>query len=122
MSAASEVIVIGGAPFAGKTTLAKRLAAQRGYALVAIDDLGTALRALTTPQSHPALHPMAGWDYRAYYVAHTPTTLIAHSRRERNRTFDEDRRCLQQSSRRRRRVCHITTSAGRGWESSWASS
>jgi 2-phosphoglycerate kinase len=82
MRAASEVIVIGGAPFSGKTTLAKRLAAQRGYALVAIDDLGTALRALTTPQSHPDLHPMAGWDYRAYYVAHTPPTLIEHSRRE----------------------------------------
>jgi 2-phosphoglycerate kinase len=82
MSAASEVIVMGGAPFAGKTTLATRLAAQRGYALVAIDDLGTALRALTTPQSHPDLHPMAGWDYRAYYVAHPPSTLIEHSRRE----------------------------------------
>jgi 2-phosphoglycerate kinase len=82
MRAASEVIAIGGAPFAGKTTLAKRLATQRGYALVAIDDLGTALRALTTPPSHPALHPMAGWDYRAYYVAHTPPTLIEHSRQE----------------------------------------
>ena len=82
MRAASEVIGIGGAPFAGNTTLAKRLAAQRGYALVAIDDLGTALRALTTPQSHPDLHPMAGWDYRAYYVAHPPSTLIEHSRRE----------------------------------------
>jgi 2-phosphoglycerate kinase len=82
MQAASEVIVIGGAPFAGKTTLAKRLAAQRGYALVAIDDLGTALRALTTSQSHPALHPMAGWDYRAYYIAHPPPTLIEPSRRE----------------------------------------
>jgi 2-phosphoglycerate kinase len=82
MRAKSEVIVIGGAPFSGKTTLAKRLAAQRGYALVAIDDLGTAVRTLTTPQSHPALHPMAGWDYRAYYVAHPPPTLIEHSRRE----------------------------------------
>jgi 2-phosphoglycerate kinase len=82
MRAASEVIVMGGAPFAGKTTLAKRLAAPRGYALVAIDDLGTALRALTTPQSHPDLHPMAGWDYRAYYIAHPPPTLIEHSRRE----------------------------------------
>ena len=80
--AASEVIVIGGAPFSGKTTLARRLAVQRGHALVAIDDLGTALRALTTPQSHPDLHPMAGWDYRAYYVAHPPSTLIEHSRRE----------------------------------------
>jgi 2-phosphoglycerate kinase len=80
--AESEVIVIGGAPFSGKTTLAKRLAAQRGYALVAIDDLGTAVRALTTAQSHPALHPMAGWDYRAYYLAHPPATLIHHSRQE----------------------------------------
>jgi 2-phosphoglycerate kinase len=80
--AESDVILLGGAPFSGKTTLAKRLAAQRGCALVAIDDLGTALRAVTTPQSHPALHPMAGWDYRAYYLEHTPATLIDHSVRE----------------------------------------
>jgi 2-phosphoglycerate kinase len=81
MRAASEVIVIGGAPFSGKTTLAKRLAVRRGYALVAIDDLGTALRALTTAQSHPALHPMVGWEYRADYIAPTPATLIRHSMR-----------------------------------------
>jgi 2-phosphoglycerate kinase len=80
--AESDVIVIGGAPFSGKTMLAKRLAAQRGYALVAIDDLGTAVRAVTTPKSHPALHPMAGWDYRAYYVAHPLPTLIDHSMQE----------------------------------------
>jgi 2-phosphoglycerate kinase len=80
--AESEVIVMGGAPFSGKSTLAKRLAAQRGYGLVAIDDVGTAVRAVTTPQSHPALHPMAGWDYRAYYIAHSPATLIHHSRQE----------------------------------------
>jgi 2-phosphoglycerate kinase len=82
MRAKAEVIVIGGTPFSGKTTLATRLAAQRGYALVAIDDLSTAVRALTTPPSHPALHPMAGWDDRAYDLAHPPPTLIAHSRRE----------------------------------------
>jgi 2-phosphoglycerate kinase len=80
--AESEVIVMGGAPFSGKTTLAMRLAAQQEYGLVAIDDVGTAVRAMTTPRSHPALHPMAGWDYRAYYIAHTPATLIRHSRQE----------------------------------------
>jgi 2-phosphoglycerate kinase len=80
--AASEVIVMGGAPFSGKTTLAKQLAAQQEYGLVAIDDVGTAVRAVTTPRSHPTLHPMAGWDYRAYYLAHTPATLIHHSRQE----------------------------------------
>jgi 2-phosphoglycerate kinase len=82
MMTESDVIIMGGAPFSGKTTLAKQLAAQRGYALVAIDDLGTAVRAATAPQSHSALHPMAGWDYRAYYVAHSPATLIDHSMRE----------------------------------------
>jgi predicted kinase len=70
---------MGGAPFAGKTTRARRLAAQQGYGLVAIDDLGTAVRALTPPQFQPALHPMAGWDDRAYDIAHTPATLIHHS-------------------------------------------
>jgi 2-phosphoglycerate kinase len=80
--AESEVILMGGAPFSGKSTLAKQLAAQQGYGLVAIDDVGTAVRAVTTPRSHPALHPMAGWDYRAYYIAHTPATLIHHSRQE----------------------------------------
>jgi 2-phosphoglycerate kinase len=80
--AESDVILIGGAPFSGKTTLAKRLAAQRGYALIAIDDLGTAVRAVTTPQSHLALHPMSGWDYRAYYAEYTPPMLIEHRRQE----------------------------------------
>jgi hypothetical protein len=58
------------------------LAAQRRYALIAIDDLGTAVCAVTTPQSQPALHPMADWDYRAYFVAHRPATLIHHRMQE----------------------------------------
>jgi 2-phosphoglycerate kinase len=82
MMAESDVIVIGDAPFSGKTTIAKWLAAQRGYSLVAIDDLGTAVRAVTTPQSHPTLHPMADWDYRDYYVRQSPATLIHHSMQE----------------------------------------
>jgi hypothetical protein len=77
--AESEVILIGGALFSGKTTPARRLAAQQGYGLVAIDDVGTAVRARTPPQSQPALHPMAGWDYRADYIARTPAPLIHHS-------------------------------------------
>jgi 2-phosphoglycerate kinase len=79
LMAESEVILIGGAPFSGQTTRATRLAVQRGYALVAIDDLSTALRAMTTPQSHPALHPLAGWEDRAYYIEH-PSALLIHQR------------------------------------------
>ena len=80
--AESDMILIGGTPFSGKTTLAKRLAAQRGYALVTIDDLGTAVRAVTITQSHPALCPMTGWDDCAYHAEHTPPMLIEHSTRE----------------------------------------
>ena len=49
---------------------------------MAIDDLGTAVRALTTPPFQPALQPLAGWDYRAYDMAHTPATLIHPSMQE----------------------------------------
>jgi hypothetical protein len=77
LMAASAVIVSGGAPCAGHTTRAKRLAAPRGYALVAGDELGPARRALTTPASPPALHPLAGWDDRAYDVAPPPPAWLA---------------------------------------------
>jgi hypothetical protein len=62
LMAASDVIVIGGAPFAWKTTLAKQLAAQPGYALVAIDDLSTAVCAVTIPTVAfgPASHGRLG--------------------------------------------------------------
>jgi hypothetical protein len=38
--------------------------ASHGYALVALNDLGTAVRAVPTPPSPPPWHPMAGWDSR----------------------------------------------------------
>jgi hypothetical protein len=58
--AESDVILMEGAPFSGKTTCAKRPAAQRGSGLVDLDDLGSAVRAVTTPPSPPALHSMIG--------------------------------------------------------------
>jgi len=73
----SRVILIGGAPMAGKTTVAYRLAATLGYGCLSTDDLGEALRAVTTKDSHPHLHPMEGYDYREYYVTRPLEALIA---------------------------------------------
>jgi 2-phosphoglycerate kinase len=70
-----RVILIGGAPQCGKSTVARRLAAKMGYDLLATDDLGVAVRALTSPESHPDLHAMFREDYREYYVRHTPEEL-----------------------------------------------
>jgi 2-phosphoglycerate kinase len=72
-----RVILIGGAPMSGKTTVAHRLAAILGYGCLSTDDLGEAIRAVTTKDSHPHLHPMDGYDYREYYVTRSPDALIA---------------------------------------------
>jgi 2-phosphoglycerate kinase len=72
-----RVILIGGAPMSGKTTVAHRLAATLGYGCLSTDDLGEAIRAVTTKDSHPHLHPMEGYDYREYYVTRSPDALIA---------------------------------------------
>jgi 2-phosphoglycerate kinase len=77
-----RVILIGGAPMSGKTTVAYRLAATLGYGCLSTDDLGEALRAVTTKDSHPHLHPMEGYDYREYYVTRSPDALIADVTRE----------------------------------------
>jgi 2-phosphoglycerate kinase len=66
----------------GKTTVAHRLAARLGYGCLSTDDLGEAMRAVTTTDSHPHLHPMAGYGYREYYVTRSPDALIADISRE----------------------------------------
>ena len=75
--AAPKVILIGGAPMTGKSAAARLVAAQLGYGCMSTDDIGQAIEAVTTPQSHPALHRMVGQDYREYYVARSITQLIA---------------------------------------------
>lgn len=79
--AAAKVILIGGAPMTGKSTVARLVAGQLGYGCLSTDDIGQAIEAVTTPQSHPALHGMAGQDYREYYVTRTVQQLIADADR-----------------------------------------
>ncbi|HTV47188.1 MAG TPA: hypothetical protein VMG59_01960 [Phycisphaerae bacterium] len=71
-----KVILIGGAPLTGKTTVAILLATRLGYACISTDDISAALRAVTTSETHPDLHPMGGQDYRTYYVRTSPKKLI----------------------------------------------
>ena len=71
-----RVILIGGAPLTGKTTVAVRLASRLGYACISTDDIGTALTAITTPQTHPDLHPESGQPYREYLVRRSVADLV----------------------------------------------
>lgn len=71
-----QVILIGGAPGAGKTTFGQALAGRLGYTTLTVDDLATAIRAVTNPQTHPVFHPATG-GHVAYFTDSTPEQLIA---------------------------------------------
>ena len=51
-----QVLMIGGASGSGKSALSYPTARARGAALVEVDDLVVAAQALTTAETHPALH------------------------------------------------------------------
>lgn len=74
-----KVILIGGAPFSGKTTVACRLAANLGYTSLSTDDIGLGLRAVVTRKHFPDLFSMADCDYREYYLEHSIEELIRHA-------------------------------------------
>ena len=63
-----KVYLIGGAPGAGKSTLGRALAAELGITSLTIDDLVTAVQAVTTPESHPGLHLMWKTSHLDYFT------------------------------------------------------
>jgi 2-phosphoglycerate kinase len=77
-----KVILIGGAPGAGKTTLGRNLAIRLCRTSLTIDDLMTAARVVTTPQSHPGLHMLKGNSGGDYFTNTEPKTLIADAQRQ----------------------------------------
>lgn len=63
-----KVILIGGAPGAGKTTLGTALAMKLGVTSLSIDDLMVGCQAVTTPHTHPGLHVMRMVPYLDYFT------------------------------------------------------
>lgn len=72
-----KVILIGGCPGAGKTTLGRAVAAHLDYASLTIDDLLGAVMAMTTQDSHPGLHVMNKPNYNEYFTNSPVEKLIA---------------------------------------------
>ncbi|MDA1278468.1 MAG: hypothetical protein O3B95_00280 [Chloroflexi bacterium] len=74
---APKVILIGGPPMVGKSSVARVAAAKLGYGCTSTDDIGLAIRTVTTAQTHPWSHAMDGIDYREYYIARSVEQLLA---------------------------------------------
>jgi 2-phosphoglycerate kinase len=72
-----RVVLIGGPPGAGKSTLGRALAARLEAKSVTVDDLMSAARAVTTPESHPGLHVMARTPFAEYFTEGPVERLIA---------------------------------------------
>jgi len=66
-----KVILIGGSPQVGKSTVAIELASRLKYAYISTDDIGEALQAVVP------LDPMRGMEYREYYTKTAPGQLMA---------------------------------------------
>ncbi len=73
---AADVVLIGGPPGAGKTTLGRALAAELDLASVTGDDLVVAARAATDRATHPELHQMPD-GHVAYFTETSAEQLIA---------------------------------------------
>lgn len=76
-----RVILIGGSPTSGKSTVAQAMAVQLGHSVIATDDLGAAARGVTGPAEAPDLFAMRAQDHRAYYISHPVETLLEHAQR-----------------------------------------
>ena len=66
----TKVILIGGSPMSGKSTLASRLSALYGYSHISTDDIGEIL------QTALDINPMKGFDYREYYIQKSFEELV----------------------------------------------
>ncbi len=74
-----RVVLIGGPPGAGKTTLGRALASRLGWVSITGDDLITAAVAITTPESHASLHRIRVLGHVDYFTNTPSAQQIAHA-------------------------------------------
>jgi len=65
-----KVILIGGSPMSGKTTLAIKLAAKYEYGCISTDDIGEIIGTVSE------VNPMKDFNYREYYISKSIEDLI----------------------------------------------
>lgn len=70
-----SVLLIGGAPGAGKTSLSLALGMRLGVSSMSFDDLQAGIRGLTSPDTHPDLHRTGRGHHVRYFTDTDPSEI-----------------------------------------------
>ena len=101
------IVLVGGAPGAGKTTLARAVAARVGTPTQTFDHVVTAIRAITSPETHQAFH-RGRMGHVGYFTESSPDQLI------------EDAIALEQACWPAiERICGPSRARGEGFVMDW---
>lgn len=82
-----QVLLIGGPPGAGKTTLGTALANRLGITSLSVDDLVVAAKAVTTPDTHPGLWALARAPVHEYFTDSSVERLVADATQRHEATW-----------------------------------
>jgi 2-phosphoglycerate kinase len=82
-----RVVLIGGAPYVGKSTVARRIAARYQYGCTSTDDLAKAVGSVHSVLSRNTVDPMANWDWRGYFATTSVDQLLEHDASSRKRLW-----------------------------------
>ncbi len=98
----NKVILIGGAPGAGKTTLGSALAVKLGVTSLTIDDLVTAVIGVTSRESHPGIHALRKGPHTEYFTNSSVDELIADAILRHEASWPMVRQLIQKYTKRMR--------------------
>ena len=100
----NKVILIGGPPGAGKTTLGQALAVKLGVTSLTIDDLVTAVIAVTTRESHPGIHALRKGPHTEYFTNSSVDELIADATLRHEGSWPMVRQLIQKYTKQKRGI------------------
>ncbi|MEJ2290378.1 MAG: hypothetical protein P8Y05_01530 [Deinococcales bacterium] len=82
-----RVLLVGGPPGAGKTTLGAALSHRLRITSLTVDDLVVAARAITTPETHPGLWALSRVPVHEYFTDSSVEQLVADAAQRHEATW-----------------------------------
>ncbi|MCF7957983.1 MAG: hypothetical protein K9M57_05985 [Phycisphaerae bacterium] len=72
-----KIVLIGGAPMVGKTTVGLKIAMELGFGYLCSEDLADGIIAVTNRNTHESLHILEQVDHREYFMSHSAARMVS---------------------------------------------